>query len=248
MQNFSTTENANDTEFPITGEPPNVSATVDTSETSALTEADPIASVPLPAAGSANSVTDNSESLVTKRVWKVKCIEEPVRTSKNNMNSWKPPFEVERGFEGSLREIIRRADYVRTPLQATPVPNGSARYGNTDDLFGRLNEAIAEQAFLPEQTSAMLAYWALSTWFADGLPIAPALVIVAPEFEGDLSLRILRNVCRNPMMLVRAEMSTLLKVNWSNTPTMLFFDPSITKVMATVLGCATNRGYKGGEC
>ena len=104
------------------------------------------------------------------------CIEEPVRTSNNNLTSWKPPFEVEAGCEASLEQIIQRADSVRAPVQATPVPTGSARYGTTAELFGRLQQAIAEQAFLPEQTSALLAYWTISTWFADGLSLAPGLV------------------------------------------------------------------------
>ena len=155
MQNYSTTENANGAEFPRTGAPPDANATVGPLETTALTAADPIAaagvdersmspgagapatasSIPASVAASTNSVTSHSQSFATKQVLKVKCIEEMVRTSKNNMTSWKPPFEVEEGFEGSLKEIIQRADFVRAPWQATPVPTGPARYGTIDELF-----------------------------------------------------------------------------------------------------------------
>jgi len=143
MQKYSTTENANDAEAPRTGGPPDVNATFGPSETTELTAADPISgadehspgpravgptatsSVPPSAAASTNSATGHSQSPAAKRVLKVKCIEEPVRTSKNSMTSWKPPFELEEGSEASLMEIIRRAGSVRAPLQATPVPTGS---------------------------------------------------------------------------------------------------------------------------
>ena len=267
MQNYSTTENANDAEVPRTGAPPDVNATFGTSETTELPAADPIggaavdehstgpralgptatSSVPPPAAASTNFVTGHSQSLAAKRVLKVKCIEEPVRTSKDNMTSWKPPFDVEQGYEGSLKEIIKRAGSVRAPLQATPVPTGSARYGTTDELFVRLQQAIAGQAFLPEQSSALLTFWTICTWFADSLPIAPGLAIVGPEFEGDLALRTLRNFCRYPLMLAGADVTSLQGVDWRSTPTLLFYGPNITKQMATILGCATSRGYMVGD-
>ena len=178
-----------------------------------------------PTARSTNSMTGNPQASGAKQALKVKCIEEIVRTSKNNMTSWKPPFEVDRGSEGSLKEIIERAEFVRAPSQATPVPTGSAPYGTTAELFVRLQRAIAGPASLPEDISALLTYWAISTWFADGLSLAPGLAIVAPEFEGDLILRSLRNFCRYPLMQTRADISSLRRVNWHNAPTLLFYDP-----------------------
>jgi hypothetical protein len=203
----------------------------------------PASNTPTRAAASTNSVNSQAQSSVAKQVRKFVCIEEPVRTSKNNLTSWKPPFEVEKGCEVSLEQIIQRADTVRDPLQATPVPTGSARYGTAAELFGRLQEAIAEQALVPEQTSALLTYWTMSTWFPDSLPIAPGLTIVGPEFEGDLVLRALRNFCRYPLMLAGADVSSLQRVDWRSTPTLLVYGPNLTKQMATVLGCATTRGY-----
>lgn len=190
-----------------------------------------------------DSASSHSQRSVAKQVLNVKCIEEPVRTSKNNMTTWKPPFEVEDGFEGSLEEIIRRADLVRAPWNATPLPTGSARYGTTEELFGRLQQAIAGLACLPEQTSALLTYWTISTWFPDGLSLAPGLSIVAPGFEGDLVLRTLRNFCRFPMILTRADITSLLRANWHTTPTLLFYDPNISKQMVATLGCSSARGY-----
>lgn len=263
MQNNSTTEIANETESRRSGSTPDVDPTVDSSKTIELTSEDPIggaavaehstgsgvvgptaaSSDPASSAASTNSATGRLQSLGANQVLKVKCIEEPVRSSKNEMTSWKPPFEVERGFEGSLLEIIKRTDSLRAPLQATPVPTGSAPYGSTDELFGRLQQVIAAQASLPEETSALLTFWAISTWFPDSLPLSPGLTIVGPEFEGDLALRTLRNFCRYPLMLARADLSSLHRVDWRSTPT----GPHITKQIATILGCATRRGYVVGD-
>jgi hypothetical protein len=150
---------------------------------------------------------------------------------------------VEVGCEASFVQIIKRADTVRNPLQATPVPTGSARYGTAAELFGLLQEVMAELTLVPEQTSALLTFWTMSTWFADALPIAPGLSIVAPEFEADLVLRALRSYCRYPMMLTRADIPSLKMLNWQSTPTLLFYDPNIAKQMVTTLGCTSTRGY-----
>jgi hypothetical protein len=171
------------------------------------------------------------------------CIEEPVRTSNHNLTTWKPPFEAPAGSQTILKEIIQRADDVRAPSQAIPVPTGSARYGSTFELFNRLQDAITKQALVPEETSALLTFWTLSTWFADGLSIAPGLSIVAPEFERDLVLRALRHFSHYPMMLTRADISSLQKLNWHTPCTALFYDPHISKQMVTTLGSASARGY-----
>ena len=85
------------------------------------------------------------------------CIEEPVRTSNQRLTTWRPPFEAQAGSEASLKEIIRRADYVRAPSQATPVPTGSACFGTSDELFVRLQQAITGEAFLTDDQSEPFA-------------------------------------------------------------------------------------------
>jgi hypothetical protein len=205
-----------------------------------------MSSSPTPMAASTNVVVGDPEPVVAKPVVKIIGIQEIVR-SKTGITSWKPPFEAAEGSESGIQAIVERAESVRSPLDATPVPTGTTPYGTTDELFTRLQEAIAAQTFLPTQTSSLLTYWTISTWFSDGLSLAPGLVIVAPEFEGDRVLRTLRSFCRYPLMLTRAEVSSLKKVNWYTTPTLLFYDPNVTKQMATILGCTTSRSYMVGD-
>ena len=261
MQNDSTTENAIDADFPRASAAPELKHPVGAAEPTELTAASSTASgadeqtgslvavpaatssAPPPSAANTESATGQSEGCDAKKVLKVKCIEEPVRTSNDELTSWEPPFEVEQGSEASLLEIMKRAKSLRAPLQATPLPTGSAPYGTSLELFLRLQQAIAGQASLPEPTSALLTFWAMGTWFADSLPIAPGLAIIGPEFEGDLVLRTLRNYCRVPLLLAGADLTSLQRVDWCSTPTLLFYAPNITRQMATILGCATSRGY-----
>jgi hypothetical protein len=161
----------------------------------------------------------------------------------SGITSWKPPFEVEKRFEASFEEIFNRAESVRIPMDAVPVPTGSTPYGTTDELFDRLQKAIAVQACLSERASLLLAYWTLSTWFPDALSLAPGLAIVGPGYEGDLVLCALRNFCRYPLMLTRADISSLKNVNWKTTPTLLFYNPYVTKHMTSLLSCTATRGH-----
>jgi hypothetical protein len=263
VENQSRTEIGNPLESPSAGAPPGVHSTVGTAKPPELTSAElgagaavdehstgPQAAehaatsrAPAPAAESTDSDSSHGQSVAAKQVLKYQGIEEPVRTRADHITSWKPTFEVEQGFVGSLEKILERAQAVRAPAQATPVPTRTASYGSTAEIFLRLQEAIAGQASVPGHTSALLTYWTLSTWFADGLPLAPGLVIFGPEFESDLVLRTLRNYCRYPLMLTRADVSSLMRETWLTTRTALIFDPNITKQTACLLGSTAARGY-----
>jgi hypothetical protein len=109
---------------------------------------------PGPEAVSIGSGTSDSQRPPTKQVVKITGIEEVARTGISRLTRWRPPFEVEKGFETTIEGIIQRAEGARAPLSATPAPTGSARYGSTDELFFRLRDAFASLAFLPAQTSA----------------------------------------------------------------------------------------------
>ena len=206
-----------------------------------------MSSPPATVATSTNVAVGDPEPVVANPVRKISGIEEIVR-SKTGITSWKPPFEVETGCESGILAIIQRAELVRSPLNATPVPTGTTPYGTTDELFTRLQEAIAAQAFLPARTSALLAYWAISSWFSDGLAAAPGLGIVGPLYEGEsLGTAALRNFSDTLDDDDRGHFHRLKKVRWYLPPTLLFYEPNVSKQMATLLGCTTRRGYLVGD-
>lgn len=189
--------------------------------------------------------TIDPHSGTANRVVRICGITEIGRDAKTSkITSWKPPFEVQKGLERSFEEIMERAEMVRAPMNAVPVPTRSTPYGiSTDELFGRLQKAIAAQACLSERASRLLAYWTLATWFPDALSLAPGLTIVGPAFEGDLVLRTLRDFCRNPLMMTGINAADLKKINWQIPPTLLSYQPNLTRQMAALLGCTTTRGY-----
>lgn len=45
------------------------------------------------------------------------------------------------------------------------------------------------------------------------------------------------------MILTRADTTSLIRANWYTTPTLLFYDPNISKQMVATLGCSSARGY-----
>ena len=126
-------------------------------------------------------------------------------------------------------------------------PSAPHAYGTTEELFSRIQTTIAQQALVTERASSLLAFWSLSTWFADALPLAPILGISGSAEEGDRVLRSLRALCHFSQLKVGINISDLKTIDWRFSPTLLFNEPNLTKKMATFLGCSTMRGYLQGR-
>ena len=267
MENHNATTNASDPEFLQTGSPANVNASLDSTESNAPAQVEPLAAadteetLPGPGTGavpgmsnspasvavSANPADSSSDGGVTNRVAKISGITEIGRDSETSkIVFWKPPFEVQKGFEASFAEIYDRAESVRSPADAVPVPTASTPYGTTAQLFDRIEKAIAGQGCLSERASRLLTYWTLASWFPDAVSLAPGLAILGPAYEGDLVLRTLRSFCRNPLMMTGITLADLKKINWRMPPTLLCYAPGLSKQMAAILGSAAARGYLAG--
>lgn len=100
--------------------------------------------------------TDSARSARAQvvRISGIKEIGRDGKTSK--ITFWKPEFQIEKGLEASFAEIYERVESLRDPLHAIPLPTGTAQFGSAIELFGRLRNAIAEQALVPAPTSALL--------------------------------------------------------------------------------------------
>jgi hypothetical protein len=263
QENRSSTTSARSSGLPQFGNAPIPSTPLISNESAALTCEDTVliagvAEPPAPTeAGKLLNSSDNSASPAgpapllanqtdggsEKPMVKWKGIEEVVRTGNAAITSCQPPFEAEEGCESDITAIVERAELVRSPFLATPVPTGSAPYGTIDDLFMRIQDAIAVQNFLSDEATALLTYWSISTWFSDGLPLAPGLAITGSAQMGDGVLRTLRNFCHYPFLLAGISITSLKKMTWSYRPTILSFEPNLSKLMASFLGCSTRRGY-----
>jgi hypothetical protein len=253
---------AGDRDLAETGSAPNVNPASRLTEASVREATDPVARAgekkQLTIGGAGTGTSSNparltvadakpdagqSDDRLANEAVQVKGIVEIARGSKAKLMICTPPFDVERGSEPGFLQMIERAQLLREPFTGTPVPTCAAPYGSTDDLIHRIQKEIAAQTLLSASTSSLLSFWALSTWFHDALPLAPGLIITGPAFEGDVVLRTLRSFCRYPVLLTRADTSTLKRLIWVTPPTLLFFDPNISKQMVTIVGCSTSRGY-----
>ena len=217
MENYQYDHKRQRRRVPQTGAAPNVDSAPGPTESSAPAPADPLtaagveepsadpgaeapqrtSNLPVPVAVSTNSVTSPSNVCGAKPVVNMTGIREIARADKTTIKFWRPPFEVQEGSVDSMVEIIQRAMRVRAPASATPAPTGAAVYGTTEELFRRLQKAIAAQTSKSAQASALLTYWTIASWFPDGLSLAPGLAVIGPAYDGDLVLRTLRNFCRS---------------------------------------------------
>ena len=167
--------------------------------------------------------------------------------SQTHIVLWKPEIAVEAGYEASLEQIIQRAEGVRFSSYGTPLPTGCDEYGSTKELFTLVRKTIAEQALLPRQASSLLTHYVLSTWFPDALPLAPCLEITGSAEDGDRVLHTLRDLCRNPLLMMGVNLTNLQTIYWDPPPTLLFNEPNLTKQKVAFLGCSTRRGYLHGK-
>jgi hypothetical protein len=70
---------------------------------------------------------------------------------------------------------------------------------------------IAERTGLPHDVSALVAFWAISTWFQEALPVIPCLVITGPAHEAmSCSARSSQEVDPSAIMVTKASVSDSL--------------------------------------
>jgi hypothetical protein len=127
------------------------------------------------------------------------------------------------------------------------LPTGPERYGTTGELFSQISTTIVKQTCLSNQVSAVLTYWAISTWFLESLPLAPCLVITGSSHEGNGVLQTLKAFCRHPFLMAGVSEASLKNINWNLDPTLLLSEPNLSKRMTALLGSSTSPGYLVGS-
>jgi hypothetical protein len=128
-----------------------------------------------------------------------------------------------------------------SPVQAdisVPVPTKPDQ--QTSELYADIKRIIARSTFLAEDTSALVAFWALSTWFREALQVFPILLISGPAFEANSVLNVLNELCREPVLLAGFTRRDLKDVCGG---TFLISEPHLDKRAAALLGNLTSRYY-----
>jgi hypothetical protein len=124
-----------------------------------------------------------------------------------------------------------------------PAPTCVQPHGTTEELFGRIRKFIAEYTGLPAADSALLTFWIFSTWFQDTILVAPPLFITGSAHEGDVVLRTLRAFCFRPFLTPGLATLGLKNVQWNLGPTLLIYEPNLSKATAALVASSTGPGY-----
>jgi hypothetical protein len=156
-------------------------------------------------------------------------------------------------WNGTDATVASRIEYKGRTYEAPEVhpsilgtmrlPTGCAHYTSTRKLFMRIAGLFTQYFDLPDQDASLLAYFALSTHFADFLQSAPGLLISGPDVYRAIGLlRLLRSVCRRPLMLAEITAGGFRSLPMYLHPTLLINQSGLTPSMAALLHTSRHRG------
>jgi hypothetical protein len=100
---------------------------------------------------------------------------------------------------------------------------------------------IAGRTGLPDSVSALVAFWATSTWFPEAFPVFPLLAITGPAHEAMVVLGVLKDLCCAPTLLAGFRRSDLGEFRGYRT--LLISEPNLDNHTAALLGNLTNRDF-----
>jgi hypothetical protein len=111
----------------------------------------------------------------------------------------------------------------------------------TGTLYTQIKGMIAGRTRLPDSVSALVAFWAISTWFQEAFGIFPCLVITGPTHEAMVFLGVLNDLCWAPTLLAGFRRSDLKELTGYRT--LLISEPNLDNRTAALLGNLTNRHF-----
>lgn len=114
--------------------------------------------------------------------------------------------------------------------------------------IGKLFEDIAallhKHVGLPSKDCAILAYWAIATWFPDNLLFFPSVVVSVPATTADALLRTLTAVCRRPVLLGELSPATVRRLPIDKIrPTLLIRESQLSRHTSAMLNASNQPGY-----
>jgi hypothetical protein len=158
------------------------------------------------------------------------------RTATDSMDASPLTVSVESGSAKNVYGQPNEECIPKKPLRPAP-ESGS----ETGVLYRQIKQIIAGRIRLPDNVSALVAFWAISTWFQEVFPVIPCLVITGPAHEAMIVLGVLNDLCNCPTLLAgfrRADIKDLYGCR-----TLLISEPNLDNRAAALLGNLTNRGF-----
>lgn len=165
-----------------------------------------------------------------------------------NDRTIQPNLLIWNGIDSLLAERLEHRGAVYVPREIDPtvvralhLPSSASEYGTTAKLFSELEELISRGTSLPKATVQRLVFFVIATWFADQLPQAPFLWIVAPATASTESIRqLLPLVCRRVLWMSGLSLTILRSLPMELRPTIGVEATVVTQSLLKAL-CASNR-------
>ncbi len=124
------------------------------------------------------------------------------------------------------------------------LPTGLTDYGTTRDLYESICDLWQEHLALFRNQCELLTYWCFASWFPEVLRFVPRLTITGPRFAADLLFRMLRGVCRRPVLLAGMNSAVLKALPLNELmPTLLIRETSLSKRKAELLDASDQKDY-----
>ena len=173
----------------------------------------------------------------------IELVSGPAGTNKPNLLLWNRAVatiasELKHGEQAYAAPEITPSLY-----HALRLPAKYSEYGSLENLFSGIAELFRNYLGLSDRQSRLLAAFSLSTWVADRLPIAPGVVISAPdEASGIDVLRLLSCICRRPLLLAEVTASGFRTLPMHLGITLLINQQSMKPNLQRLLRASTFRG------
>ncbi len=128
--------------------------------------------------------------------------------------------------------------------ESMPLPFGWRPYGSSRELFASIQHFLHGFLMLSEETSALLTYWCIASWFPDVLDFVPRLTITGPKYAADLLFQMLRCACRRPLLLAGLSPAVLKLIPIRELmPTLFIYESRPSKRTEELLDAGDFRGY-----
>ena len=123
----------------------------------------------------------------------------------------------------------------------TSLPSPTKFDSEIGELHYRIKQIIAARTCLPDSVNALVAFWAISTWFLEAFTVFPLLAITGPAHEAMVVLSVLNDLCWAPTLLAGFRRSDLKELRGYRT--LLISEQNLDNRSAALLGNLTNRHF-----
>jgi hypothetical protein len=139
---------------------------------------------------------------------------------------------------GPVGNVVRAEDVCAV---GTSLPSPAKLESEIGELHNGIKQIIAARTCLPDSVSALVAFWAISTWFLEALTVFPLLVISGPAHEAVVVLGVLKELCWSSTLLAGFRRANLNQVRGYHS--LLISEPYLDNRTAALLGNLTNRHF-----